>query len=192
MAVAQAEAMELPAHRALIRRHRHRQPPRREPDGCRREHRAAVGHARAGRGRARGTGRDHGAARAVRGPRWRAVPVQPPGALQLLVAARGHDHRLRPGPPAPDCGAGAPRHAGQSDIQRHQVHGRGRQPRDPDRVRPGARGAARHSRARARRPRGDERARQTSRRATSCARRRSTCWSAAWTRAHPPSTRSAR
>ena len=115
---------------------------------------------RAGHGRGRGTGRDHRAARPVRGARRRAVPVQPPRAVQLLLAARGHDHRLRPRPPAPGRRTGAPRHAGEPDVQRHQVDGRGRQSRDPDRVRPGARGPARHLRARARRPRGRERARR--------------------------------
>ena len=133
-------------NRPFVCGYRHRQPPRRQPHRRGREHGPALGHAQAGLRPGRGTGRDQCAARQARVAGRRAIPVQPAGIVHLRVTAGGDDHRLRPRPPSLGCGAGAPCHAGELHFQRHQVDGGIRQSRDPDRVRPGAGGAARHHR----------------------------------------------
>ncbi len=76
-------------------------------------------------------------------------------------------------------------------LRRRQVDGRGRQSRDPDRLRPGARHPARAGRARHRRSRRQQRARRSRHALHAASTRRSTCWCAASTRARRRSRKSA-
>ena len=92
MAAAQARGDGAAGNRPFVCGYRHRQPPRRQPHRCRREHGPALRHAQAGLRSGRGTGRDRCPAWQVRLAGRRAVPVQPAGTVHLRVAAGGDDH----------------------------------------------------------------------------------------------------
>ncbi len=73
----------------------------------------------------------------------RSVPVQPAGAVQPFYATRGDRVWLRPRATAGGRRGDPCPHGCRRPLRRREDHGRGRQPGDPDRVRPGARLAAR-------------------------------------------------
>ena len=172
-------------------RGRHRQPARCQSGGRRREHRTPQHHPGGRRGTRRGGRRHAGPARQPREPAGRPVPLQPALAVRSLDAARGRRLGLRPRPASRRGRAGSRAHGRRRALRGRQDDRRGRQPRDPDRVRPGARGAARASSCATSRTASSTAFAARSRPATSSATSGSTCWCAAWTTAPPPSRRSA-
>ena len=179
--------------RPRLRRRRHRQSPRRQSGRCRREHRPRQHHARPRCKRARTRSARCAQLRELaRADAGRAASVQPPEPVRAVDAARGRDHGLRPRAPGvrPPSGVHA-QHARDAAVPRRALDRRGRQSRDPDRVRPGARDAARPRRARHRRPRRAKRARRSRDALPAATTRRSTCSCAASTRARRRSKRSA-
>ena len=88
--------------RPLLRRRRHRQPPRRESGRCRREHRPRQHHARPRRKPDARTKSAPSRSCATRSAdAGRAASVQPSQPVRAVDAAGSRDHRLRPRAPGP-------------------------------------------------------------------------------------------
>ena len=148
--------------RPRLLRRRHRQPARRQPGRRRREHRPRSA-SRCRRARAAPTRRSRDGRHAQQtstdlpGVQYRfSRPALFSMSTPLEVVVSGYDldrlqRRRRAGPRGDARGR---------PLRRRQDDGRGRQSRDPDRVRPGARVAARPRGARHRRPRRQQRARR--------------------------------
>jgi HAE1 family hydrophobic/amphiphilic exporter-1 len=150
-----------PGPGSCVLRRGHRQPSRCEPRGFRGKHR----HARrapqvAGGSGNRGAG-DPEPARTDRKPPRRAVRVQPPGPFHARHAGGGDPLRLRPRAARERRQRGAHPHGIEQRVPRRALVDRGRSSGSPDRVRSGARLAARADGARNRGSRRQQRPRRS-------------------------------